>query len=101
MRDIQKLIQSGVNLKVEISTEDLRDFGQEIADKSIEGLKEHLKNESDSQFMTGKKVCELLDISRVTLWQWDKKGITKPIRMGNLKRYKSSDIDAIGQGSTK
>jgi len=97
MTNINELIQSGANLKIELSVEDLRNFGQEIAAKSVEGLEEHLKNQSESQYLTGTRVCELLDISRVTLWQWDKKGITNPVRMGNLKRYRRSDIDSIGE----
>ena len=39
--------------------------------------------------------CSILDISRVTLWNWDKKGITKPILLGNLKRYKLEDINKL------
>lgn len=45
------------------------------------------------RFFTADQVCEILSISRVTLWSWDKKGIIRPIKIGNLKRYKLSDID--------
>ena len=100
MTNINELIQSGANLKIEISAKDLRTFGQEIATKSIEDLENHLRKESESQLLTGEKVCELLEISRVTLWTWDKKGITKPIRLGNLKRYRRSDIDGMGKEKT-
>ena len=44
------------------------------------------------RFFTTDQVCEILSISRVTLWSWDKKGITRPIKIGNLKRYRLSDI---------
>ena len=96
MPNIDKLIQSGANVKIEVSIEDLKDFGRDIAKESFEALQKQAKKESDVRYITGNKVCEILDISRVTLWQWDKKGITKPIRMGNLKRYLSSDIDGMG-----
>lgn len=101
MYNINKLIEAGINFKIEIAAEDLKNFGEEIATKSIEVIQEKLKKESDANYITGKKVCEILDISRVTLWHWDKKGITKPIRIGNLKRYRRSDIDTIGQETTK
>ena len=97
MTDINKLIQSGVSFKIEINAEDLKNFGSEIATKSFEALQKQAKKESDVRYITGNKVCEILDISRVTLWNWDKKGITNPIRMGNLKRYRCSDIDSIGE----
>ncbi|MHA1213000.1 MAG: helix-turn-helix transcriptional regulator [Candidatus Heimdallarchaeota archaeon] len=95
--DIDKLIQSCASIKIEVTAEDLKNFGKLIATKSFEAIQSQASQKSDSQYITGEKVCEILDISRVTLWQWDKKGITKPIRMGNLKRYRRSDIDAIGQ----
>jgi len=52
------------------------------------------KNE-ETQILTVNRVCEKLEITRVTLWDWDKKGITKPIRLGNLKRYRLSDIEEL------
>jgi len=27
------------------------------------------------------------------LWSWDRKGITKPLRIGNQKRYRKSDVE--------
>ena len=96
MPNIDKFIGAGVNVKIEVSVEDLKNFGRDIAKESFEALKKHDNKESDCRYITGNRVCEILDISRVTLWQWDKKGITKPIRMGNLKRYLSSDIDGMG-----
>jgi hypothetical protein len=48
------------------------------------------------KYLTTDQVCELLSVSRVSLWSWDKKGITKPIRFGNVKRYRLSDIEALG-----
>ncbi len=97
MTDINKLIQSGASIKIEITPEELKSFGNEIATKSFEAIQKQVSQEPEYRYITGNKVCEILEISRVTLWQWDKKGITKPIRMGNLKRYKLSDINAIGQ----
>ena len=48
------------------------------------------------ELLTAEEVCTRLKISRVTLWSWSKKGITKPITIGgNLKRYKAADIAAL------
>ncbi len=95
--DIGKLVQSCANIKIEVTVEDLENFGGLIATKSFEAMQSQESQESNARYLTANRVCEILDISRVTLWQWDKKGITKPIRMGNLKRYRRSDIDAIGK----
>jgi len=97
--DIDKLINTGANIKVEISPEDLRCFGETIAERSFEAFKNQTKEKQETRFISVEKVLEILDISRTTLWQWDKKGITKQIRFGNLKRYMRSDIETIGQNS--
>ncbi len=49
------------------------------------------------KLLTSKDVCARLKISRVTLWSWEKKGILFPIRIGNMKRYKLSDIESISK----
>ena len=49
MLNIEELIKTGTNLKVEIFAKDLMAFAQETATKTIEGLEKHLKKESESQ----------------------------------------------------
>lgn len=49
------------------------------------------------KLLTTKEVCRRLSISRVTVWSWEKKNILHPIRIGNMKRYKETDIEAIGK----
>ena len=47
------------------------------------------------KYLTVDQVAEMLSVSRVTLWSWDKKGILESYRFGNLKRYKLSDIEKM------
>ena len=93
--DIEEMIKSGANIKVEIFPKDLERFGSAIATRAIEAVKALEKKEQECKYISADKVLEMLDISRTTLWQWDKKGITQPIRLGNLKRYRRSDIENI------
>ena len=95
--DINKLIESGTNIKIEIYPKDLQEFANSIAEASIKSKELQDKKESIDKYLSADRVCMILDISRTTLWQWDRKGTTNPIRMGNLKRYKQSDIMEIGQ----
>ena len=99
MNNIDKLIESGTNIRIEISPQTLKEFGNELAETVVKGTIEaynHIAEQEKEGYITGEKVCELLNISRGTLWKWDKKGITKPIRIGNLKRYRLSDLRALG-----
>ncbi|WP_423128231.1 helix-turn-helix domain-containing protein [Gaoshiqia sp. Z1-71] len=46
------------------------------------------------KYRTADEVSDYLGVTRVTLWQWAKKGILKPLKIGNVLRYRQSDIDA-------
>jgi len=37
------------------------------------------------RYLTPAPVCEALQVSLVTLWSWDKKGITRPLRIGTQR----------------
>ena len=44
------------------------------------------------QYIDTKRVSELLDVSSVTIWDWEKKVLLKSYRMRNLKRFKLSEV---------
>jgi predicted DNA-binding transcriptional regulator AlpA len=45
------------------------------------------------RYIDTKEVMHLLgDVSSVSVWDWDKKGILKSYRIGNLKRFKLSEV---------
>jgi len=45
------------------------------------------------EYLTRQEVAKILKVSLVTLTDWNKKGILKPYRLGNLIRYKTDEID--------
>jgi excisionase family DNA binding protein len=45
------------------------------------------------EYLTRKEVAAILKVSLVTISDWNKKGIIKPYRLGNLIRYKSSELE--------
>ncbi len=49
--------------------------------------------DSEHEYLTTNQVCQLLKVSRVTLWSWNKKGVLVPVRIGNLLRYRKEDIE--------
>lgn len=50
--------------------------------------------EAQDRYIDTKDVCDLYDVSTVTVWEWEKKGLIKSYRIGNLKRFKLSEIMA-------
>ena len=79
------------NVKLEISGADLLAFGETIHKSAIAEAEKVIPKESEV-FMTPQQLANTLQVSLVTLWNWDKKGITNPVRIGNAKRYLKSDL---------
>lgn len=46
------------------------------------------------EYCTAKRVCELLGISRATLWRWENEceDFPQPLRIGKVIRYSIPDI---------
>lgn len=52
-----------------------------------------------SKLLTRKQVSEMLSVSVVTIIDWDKKGVLKPLRIGNRVRYQLIEIEEILKSS--
>ena len=79
-----------------LSAKDLLDFANEIlaAAKMIAQL-ELEKSQYCDELLTIEEVCELLKVSKMTLYRWDKLGILKKIEVGGKRRYRKSDVEAV------
>ncbi len=80
------------SLRLEISGSDLLEYSDEMVKKAVEAGK---TKEAPEEYLTSEEIAKILKISLVTLWSWDKKGITIPLRIGNKKLYRRSDIEKI------
>ena len=91
--DLTKIIEAGNNVVLQVSPKDLNQFATDLIQKIIsEAQPEPTPGE---KFLTTEEVCDLLRITRVTLWTWEKKGVINPVRLGNLKRYRLTDIEKL------
>jgi len=84
-------------VRLEVTGADLLAFGESIQKKAIEEEKNTPKEVEE--YMTPQQFAEALHISLVTLWSWDKKRITRPLRIGNKKLYRRSDLEKILQSN--
>lgn len=50
----------------------------------------------ENTFLTKKEVSDLLGVSLMTLYRWEKEKILVPVRFGHSVRYKLSDIQKMG-----
>lgn len=44
------------------------------------------------RFLDQKEVAQIFGVSTVSIWQWEKAGLLKSYRIGNLKRFKYSEV---------
>lgn len=79
-------------IRFEITGDELLTATDELTKRAIEAEKAK-ESPKPEEYLTPEEVCKILQISNVTLWSWDKKHITRPLRIGNLKRYRRSDIE--------
>lgn len=82
------------NLTFKVNAAELAEFAEICFSK---GLQEQLSAPSKEEYLTPAQFAGELKISLVTLWSWDKKGITIPLRIGKAKRYRRSDLEKILQ----
>ena len=80
------------NLTINVNASDLREFAKMCIEAGKQEKQEPIDQE---EYLTPKQFAEALKVSLVTLWSWDNKGITKPLRIGNAKRYRRSDLEKI------
>lgn len=59
----------------------------------IKSLAQNFQPIIPQEYITRQEVAKILKVSLVTLSDWNKKKILNPYRLGNLIRYKRSEID--------
>ncbi len=59
----------------------------------IKSLAQHFQPIIPQEYLTRQEVADILKVSLVTLSDWNKKKILNPYRLGNLIRYKRSEIE--------
>ncbi len=78
-----------------ISPEELKESILTDVKKELVNLVEKLNlfNKPQEEFLTRNEAAKMLKISLVTITDWNKKGILNPYRLGNLIRYKKSELE--------
>ncbi|WP_026776110.1 helix-turn-helix domain-containing protein [Polaribacter sp. Hel_I_88] len=59
----------------------------------LQVIAQNFQPKKQAEYLTRKEVAKILKVSLVTLSDWNKKRVLKPYRLGNLIRYKTSEIE--------
>ena len=92
---LEELINGGANITLAISSADLKEFAQAVADTTRLKIEREIADGKTETLYTIEYVAEKLAVNRSTLWWWDKNGYLKVIEIGGQRRYRKSDIDRI------
>ena len=84
------------SIRFEMTGSDLLTVSDELVRLAVEAEKAKQKS-APEEYLTPQEFADALKVSLVTLWSWDNKGITRPLRIGNKKRYRRSDLEKIMQ----
>ena len=57
--------------------------------------REEVKKET---YISANQVSNLLEVSKSTLWRWEKENYLVPVRVGNKLRYKESEVKQLMEG---
>lgn len=91
---LRDLLESGANVSVTVTLDDLRTIFHEAA----KGAKSTVQEQPVEEFLARKEVLALLKIDSSTLWCWEKTGYIKSYPFGGRKRYRREDVEAIRTG---
>ena len=70
-------------------------------DKRFDELKKHFQPKEPDEYLTAKELERELKISNVTRWEWGKKGVLKPRKIGNRTYYLRSEVRELLLNSNK
>lgn len=83
-----------------VSLDDLKEAAKEFANELMSKFKE-TENSSFSTtsdgLMTTDEVCKFLNVTRPTLWRWNKEGYLTHIHVGRKVIYNRDDVERLAR----
>ena len=77
----------------DITPEELKqDILKDVKDE-LKSIAQNFQQPEQEEYLSRKEVAKILKISLVTVHDWGRKKILNPYRLGNLIRYKLSELD--------
>lgn len=95
MTKLNNFVEDYPNVIVSISLKDLIEANTKLVEDVRSSLERQIRDEHEEKLLSSDKVCEILDVSKPTLWRWEKMEYLIPVRIGGKVRYKLSDIKNI------
>lgn len=99
MIDILSLVNSGGQVKLEVTAGDLQHFAEMLIQQTRKEWEEERalasNEEPEEKFLTTEEVCKIFGVTKPTLWSWHRRKYLCHIKFGNKNMYAQSAVDAI------
>lgn len=93
--DIAELAKHCPNVTISIKIGDLIEANKQLVEDLRISLEKQIRDEHEERYLSSDDVCDMLNVSKPTLWRWEKIDYLIPIRVGGKVRYKLSEVKQI------
>ncbi|MFI3290210.1 MAG: helix-turn-helix domain-containing protein [Rikenellaceae bacterium] len=89
------LLGDNPNISITIKASELQKVFATLVDGAIAKYRREIEPNPDDILYSIKQVCEMLSVDKSTLWRWQQRGYLVPTKVGDLPRYRKSQIDEL------
>lgn len=89
------LLGDNPNVSITIKASELQKAFTTLIDRTIVQYRQEVEANPDDVLYTIKQVCQILSVDKSTLWRWQQSGYLVPTKVGDLPRYRKSQIDEL------
>ena len=93
--DIEKLITENPNVIFQVTGADLKAFAEQLLIGAKAVAMQEAEEAANNKLLSVEEAAELLSVSKMTLYRWDKNDVLKRVEIGGQRRYRKSDIDRL------
>lgn len=93
--DISELAKHCPEVTISIKVGDLIEANKQLVEDVRLSIEKRIREEQEEKYLSPEEVGEMLNVSKPTLWRWEKIEYLIPIRVGGKVRYKLSDVKQI------
>ena len=96
MNNLQQIYANGANALLVVTADDLRDFANQL----ITSTKRIVEAQYKDVYYSVEDLCALLHVSETTIYNYQRKGKLKPIKMEGRTLYARADVEKAMHDST-
>lgn len=96
MNNLQQIYANGANALLVVSADDLRDFANQL----ITSTKRIVEAQYKDVYYSVEDLCALLHVSETTIYNYQRKGKLKPIKMEGRTLYARADVEKAMRDGT-